>query len=352
MPIKDYSTTPASNNSNPPNGFPELMAPSGYNDSGRQLMADIRADYENREWLDFGHAHVFASSTSTTIAGVDLTAVYPVGRRVRAVGSTTGTIYGVVASSSFSTNSTITYTWDSGSLQNESLAISVGHLPTNQSINVAGVSGAASTVTTTRGDLIARGASADERLAVGTIDQILSSDGTDPVWIDDPSVVVDLGTTDLAGGDDYELTLSAAYRKFEIIIEDFRPTTDAGTLLVTLSDGAYKTSGYGYTLTRNNGGSVSGLASSSATAINLTDTSVGNLAADILQGKIEVFGHQSGQQCEVLWHLSGHNGTTEYDITGGGRYRTDDTITALKLAMAAGASEMANGRISVYGFKA
>jgi hypothetical protein len=40
----------------------------------------------------------------------------------------------------------------------------------------------ASTVTTTRGDLIKRGASADERLAVGTANQVLKSDGTDPSW--------------------------------------------------------------------------------------------------------------------------------------------------------------------------
>lgn len=36
--------------------------------------------------------------------------------------------------------------------------------------------------TTTRGDLIRRGASANERVAVGTAKQILQSDGTDPVW--------------------------------------------------------------------------------------------------------------------------------------------------------------------------
>lgn len=40
----------------------------------------------------------------------------------------------------------------------------------------------AATVTTTRGDLIKRGASADERLAIGTANYILKSDGTDPSW--------------------------------------------------------------------------------------------------------------------------------------------------------------------------
>jgi hypothetical protein len=40
----------------------------------------------------------------------------------------------------------------------------------------------ATTVTTTRGDIIRRGASADERYALGTAGKLLTSDGTDPVW--------------------------------------------------------------------------------------------------------------------------------------------------------------------------
>lgn len=40
----------------------------------------------------------------------------------------------------------------------------------------------ASSPTTTRGDLIRRGASADERVALGTAGHVLTSDGTDAVW--------------------------------------------------------------------------------------------------------------------------------------------------------------------------
>lgn len=43
------------------------------------------------------------------------------------------------------------------------------------------------TPTTTRGDLIVRGAVSNERLPLGTPGQLLSSDGTDPVYIDPPS---------------------------------------------------------------------------------------------------------------------------------------------------------------------
>ncbi len=38
------------------------------------------------------------------------------------------------------------------------------------------------TPTTTEGDIVARGASVDERLAIGTVGQRLGTDGTDPLW--------------------------------------------------------------------------------------------------------------------------------------------------------------------------
>lgn len=45
MTISDWSTTPASNNAAPPNGWPEGMVPPSINDAGRQMMADIRTWY-------------------------------------------------------------------------------------------------------------------------------------------------------------------------------------------------------------------------------------------------------------------------------------------------------------------
>jgi hypothetical protein len=49
-----------------------------------------------------------------------------------------------------------------------------------------------SSPTTTRGDLIVRGASADQRLAVGASGRVLRSDGTDPAW-------TQLASTDVTG---------------------------------------------------------------------------------------------------------------------------------------------------------
>lgn len=116
MPIKNYSTTASSNNSAPPNGFPEGMAPASLNDGMRQVMADIRAWYEDPAWIDFGFTPTYVSGTSFTVSG-DKTAAFVVGRRIRAIGTTPFTIYGTIATSSFSSpNTTVTVTWDSGSM--------------------------------------------------------------------------------------------------------------------------------------------------------------------------------------------------------------------------------------------
>lgn len=125
MAISSYSTTAASNNSAVPNGWPEGMAPSGVNDCGRQMMADIRSWYEDAEWITWGDTTVYVSGTSFKISGSDVTVRYSVGRRVRAVGSSTGTIYGKILTSAFSTDTTLTAAWDSGSLSNETLTISI-----------------------------------------------------------------------------------------------------------------------------------------------------------------------------------------------------------------------------------
>ena len=61
--------------------------------------------------------------SSFTINGVDVTAFYHAGRRVKIIGSSTGTVYGTISSSSFSSNTTVNVTLDSGSLQNETLTI-------------------------------------------------------------------------------------------------------------------------------------------------------------------------------------------------------------------------------------
>jgi microcystin-dependent protein len=91
-------------------------------------------------WILYGDGDsaftlTYASATSFTVAGINVTAKYHAGRRVKATGMLTGTIFGTISSSSFSTNTTVNVAWDSGSLENEAITIYLGMLSaTNQSI--------------------------------------------------------------------------------------------------------------------------------------------------------------------------------------------------------------------------
>jgi hypothetical protein len=126
--IGTWSTTAASNNSSPPNGWPEGQAPSSVNNCAREMMAQLKTWYVDAEWINLQYTHTYASATSFTIASTDVTSTYTVGRRIRAVGSSTGTIYGVITASVFSTNTTVTVHWDSGSLSSEALTVSISEI--------------------------------------------------------------------------------------------------------------------------------------------------------------------------------------------------------------------------------
>ena len=138
--IKDYSTTASNNTSVGGVSIAEGMLPSNINNAFRAITADIREFYNDSQWVIYGdgdgaHTFAYASGTSFTVAGANVTSVYHANRRIKAVGSSTGTIVGTISSSSFSTNTTVNVTWDSGSLQSETLVIYLAALSqTNNSI--------------------------------------------------------------------------------------------------------------------------------------------------------------------------------------------------------------------------
>lgn len=139
--IKDYSTTPSNNNTAPPNGFPEGMAPASLNDGMRQVMADIRSWYNSPLYRDLGNAPTYVSATSFTIAG-DVTATYLVGSRILCYGTIMGTLYGTISVSSYSApNTTITVVLDSGSLTSNLSAVSLGVPFTGKAIPAGAISG-------------------------------------------------------------------------------------------------------------------------------------------------------------------------------------------------------------------
>jgi len=124
--IKDYSTTQADNTSLNTINVAEGMLPSNLNNAIRALMKNTRDWFNDSQWVQYGDGnasvtYAYVSSTSFTIAGIDVTSVYHAGRRIKLTAPTPSTIYGTISSSSFSTNTTVNVTWDSGSLSSEAI---------------------------------------------------------------------------------------------------------------------------------------------------------------------------------------------------------------------------------------
>lgn len=101
--LKSYSTTPGSNNSAVPNGFPEGIAVSGFNNAAREMMARLREWYEDAEWIDHGHS-IQSSTGSTIVVSGDKTDTYSAGRPIRV--NQSGSQVGRVTSSSYSAPNT------------------------------------------------------------------------------------------------------------------------------------------------------------------------------------------------------------------------------------------------------
>jgi hypothetical protein len=123
-----YDTTAANNTATGTGSVSvaEGMLPSNINNAFRDIMADIRQHYNTSEWIEYGdgagtYTPTYVSGTSFTIDGVNVAAIYHVGRRVKVTASTPGTIYGSITAVAFSTNTTVTVSWDSGSLSSEAI---------------------------------------------------------------------------------------------------------------------------------------------------------------------------------------------------------------------------------------
>ena len=177
--IKDYSSTAGSNTSVGGVSIAEGMLPSNINNAFRAVAADIREWYNDSQWVVYGDgdgAHTFAyvSGTSFTVAGANVTSIYEASRRVKAVGSSTGTIFGTISSSSFSTNTTVNVTWDSGTLANETLVIYIAALSvTGSSIPANVLIPADNSITSAK---IVNGAVGSDDLATNSVTTIKITD--------------------------------------------------------------------------------------------------------------------------------------------------------------------------------
>lgn len=150
MSLWQWSTTAANNaTADPSINWAEGQAPSTVNDSARAMMAALAADLmSDREWLKFGDTPSYVSATQFTVPG-NLTSRYPAGRRVRAT-VTSGTVYGTIQTSAFTSVTTVTVTLDSGNLDSGLSEVDVSILnPANTSIGATTIAGAV----TINGDL-------------------------------------------------------------------------------------------------------------------------------------------------------------------------------------------------------
>lgn len=95
-------------------------------------MADVATWFVAPEWVNYGLTPTYSSGTVYTLAG-NQTAIHSVGRRVRTF-NTGGTVYGTIATSVYTTITTVTITPDSGTLDSGLSEVDVGILnPLNPS---------------------------------------------------------------------------------------------------------------------------------------------------------------------------------------------------------------------------
>lgn len=116
MAIRQWSTTASGNASVAGINFAEGQAPSTVNNSARELMAQVRETYQPAEaqWLGHSGCASVASQTTFKIAGNQTTDFHS-NRRLRLTGGST-TRYATIVSASFTTETTVTLSVDSGSL--------------------------------------------------------------------------------------------------------------------------------------------------------------------------------------------------------------------------------------------
>ena len=120
--IKNYRTNASLNGTVFATGTAsEGMSPSQVNDTMRQMAKDTKDWYLNAEWIEFGDGETAVTPTriSGTEIGINANVIdaYHSGRRIKLTDGTGTTLYGTVASSNFvSPTTTITISWDSGSI--------------------------------------------------------------------------------------------------------------------------------------------------------------------------------------------------------------------------------------------
>lgn len=105
MKIGLWSTTAASNNTTPPDGWPEQQLPSTVNDCAREMMAAVRVYAQDAQWFDHGMSPTFVSTTTFTVPG-DQSTFLMAGRALKLYDGV-NTIFRSIATVSASANTNV-----------------------------------------------------------------------------------------------------------------------------------------------------------------------------------------------------------------------------------------------------
>lgn len=311
--ISAWSTTASSNNSASPDGWPEGMAPSGVNDSARENMAAIRTWYDDAEWREWGHTVTYGSGTTFTTASGDgdTTAIYAAGRRVRAAGSTTGTIYGRISGSSHSSVTTVTVVWDSGNLENESLTISVGML-NNLALPVPfGI--------------------------VGTSGQVISSNGTDAEWVDRAPTPSTIATT---SGRAAEFTSIPDWvTQIVMTLVGFSTNGNTDSPLIQIGDsGGFETTGYSGSVA-DDSGSPANFSIGFVFAVGLT-------AAAVRHGQIILTRHGTDGLTWACSSVIAQSDAADVDVMAGSKVLSGQ-LDRIRLQMSGSTDDFDAGSVGI-----
>jgi len=205
---------------------------------------------------------------------------------------------------------------------------------------------------TTRGDIITRGASDPQRLALGAARKVLTSDGTDAGWaLPSRDLIATLTASTSAELSD-TTSFTSTYKYYDVELNNLIMTTNATDLRIQIqSGGSFKTSGY---VATSNGtystlAGLAGLAPTTYIPMALAATEVGS-ASPGLCAKLKVHDPSANAKClirgDFSYKQSGGNviaiGTT------GGWWDTAGVVTGIKVITSS--STIASGEMKIYGY--
>ena len=179
--VSQWSTTAASNNSTPPNGAPEGMAPSTVNNVIRENMAANAKWYSDSDGTlqSTGSSSAYVLATNSTHAALADMPLVAFRANHASTGASTLAVDGLAAKAIVKNHDV---NLAAGDIEVGQIVIVV-YNATDDKYELISSTAISSSVITTRGDVI-RGSSSGiaERLGIGSSGQALTSDGTDVVW--------------------------------------------------------------------------------------------------------------------------------------------------------------------------